>query len=213
MSLATIHNNGLTFAGVGYFRGNAPSIRLADYGQKRSPAFSANYLEPQDGIPAAKLKINQVTEVGIDFEKSSEADIKLNLNVAGLYKGGADAAYGALKSGTLKLIKLDMDLGDVKDAVNNSPAVLNNLASYGGDARVAHQVFLVLSSTEADSFKVGGTVSVSKLGTSLVLTAGTNGSTKVELSSGTTYAYLLCKPDWNTGKTKVDIFTGDTWSI
>jgi len=213
MSLATIHNSHLNFAGVDYFRGNAPSITIGDYGKKKTPVFSQNYLEPQDNIPAAKMKIKQVTEVAIDFAKSSEADIKVNLNVAGAFKGGADAAYGSLKSGALKLIKLDMDLGDVADAVNSSPGVLNNLASYGGDARVAHQCFLVVSATEADSFKAGGTVSVAKLGSSLAVTGGTSGGTTVQLSSGTTYAYLLCKPDWNNGKTKVDIFTGDPWSI
>lgn len=213
MSIATIHDNHLNFAGVNYFRGNAPSVTIGDYGKKKVPVFSQNYLEPQDNIPVPKLKIREVTEVGIDFNKSSEADIKLNLKVAGMFNGSADAAYTGLKSGTLKLIKLDMALGDVADAVNSSPAVLNDLASYGGDARVAHQSFLIVSSKEADSFQAGGTVSISKLGASLVVTAGTSGDTQVELSSGTTYAYLLCKPDWNKGKSRVEIFTGDPWSL
>src|SRR5262249_21965635 len=159
-------------------------VGMGYYGEKKTPVFGQNYLEVQDNIPATKLVVKTVTEVGIDFSHSSEADIKLNLNVAGIFKGSADAAVDALRSDTLKLMKLDMDLNDVKSAVNGSPGVLNNLASYGNDARVSHQIFVVMSATEANSFKAGGTISFTKLGQTLEAKGGTNGSTTVEFSPG-----------------------------
>jgi len=213
MALAVVHDNHLSFAGVDYFRGNAPSVSIGDYGEKKTPLFGQNYLAVQDNIPSSKLIVKAVTEVEIDTTKSLAADIKLNLKVAGPFSGGAEAAYEGLKSKTLKLMKFDMYLGDVKEAVNKSPGVLDNLASYGSDARVAHQIFVVMTAKEASAFKAGGTVTFSMQSGKLKAKGGIGGSTEIELSADTTYAYLLCKPDWNKGKTSADKFTDDQWSI
>ena len=213
MALATVHDNHLNFAGVNYFRGNSPSVSIGDYGEKKKPLFSQNYLEVQDNIPAPKLVVRAVTEVAIDFAKSTEADIKLNLHVAGSFSGSAGAAYESLKSGSLKLMKLDMTVGDVKGAVNSAPKVRDNLASYGSDARVAHQIFVVMEATEASAFKAGGKVTFSMQDATLQAHGGTGGTTTISLKTGTTYAYLLCKPDWNGGKSSVEKFTDDQWSL
>lgn len=210
MGIATVHDNYLQIAGIKYFRGNAPSVSIGSYGEKKIPAFSANYLEVQDNILASKLVVKAVTEVVIDTDKSTKASIEHNIKPVGLFSG---AAYDAVKLKKLRLIKLDMGLKDVENAVNSSSNVLKDLASYGRDARVAHQIFVVMAAKEASAFMAGGAVTFSRQGGSLQAKVSTGVTTTITLSPGTTYAYLLCKLDWNKGKTKVEKVTDDQWGV
>jgi hypothetical protein len=214
--VAVIHNNHLTFNGKHYFRGSAESIAIGTYGEKKTPAFGANYLEAQADLPAERLVVNVVTTVDIDFTKSKAADIKVGLKVAGT-GGSGDAAFTDLKSGKLKLVKFEMRLGELATAVNNSPAVRNNLRDYGADARVANEIFVILEASLAQTFTTAGSISFTRTtaGLKASVTAGgsSSGTTTVTLSAGTTYAYLLAKPDWNSGKSRIEKFTDDQWGL
>lgn len=210
MPLAVIHDNHLKFAGNNYFRGNAPSVRLGDHGKKKSPVLSQNYLAVQDHIPAPKLESRTAATIGIDFGRSTKADIELNLKIAkatGSIRGG----YEQLRKDELKLVKIDMNLGDVKDAVNRSPKVLDALRSYGSAARVAHQVFVVMEASTASRFDMSGALSFSMAGQDLKMTTSGTKVVSVVLDPGAVYAYLLCKPKWNSGKTQVLLFEPDQW--
>ena len=55
----------------------------------------------------------------------------------------------------LKLIQIFVHPEDMKDAVNDSPKVLDRLSDYGSDARVAHEEFVIVEATLADSFTGG----------------------------------------------------------
>ena len=209
--IAVVHDSYMVVNGIHYFRGGAESVFIGSYGEKRTPLTQQNYLEVQLDIPADKLKVNTVTIVDIDFSRSREADIKLNLKTADTSVSGT-AAFNDLKTGKLKLVKLEMRPGDLTTAVNGLPAVLNNLRGYGLDARVAHQIFVVLEATLAQTFAASASVSLSRSGTSqLKITAsgGTSGTSSVTLSAGTTFAYLLAKPDWDRGKKRIEKFTDD----
>jgi hypothetical protein len=212
-----VQNNHLTFNGIKYFRGGSESVVIGAYGEKKTPVFGQNYLQVQSDIPAGKLVVNSVTTVDIDFTKSSAGDIKVGLNVAGGYSGTADAAFSDLKTGKLKLVKFEMRLGDVTTVVNASPEVLKNLKAYGNDARIAHQIFVVMEATMAKTFSTSGRLTFAKTGGKFQISANaggsTSGTTTVTLSPGTTYAYLLCKADWNTGKTKAEKFVDDQWGM
>ncbi len=214
--VAVVHNNHLTFNGIQYFRASAESLTIGTYGEKRTPLTGQNYLEAQADIPAPKLVVRTATIVDIDFTKSRSADIKLGLKVAG-NQVDADTAFSNLKAGKLKLVKLEMRLGDVKDAVNASPQVLGDLRSYGHDARVCQQIFVIMEATLAQTFSNATNIGFSRDSGTLRLTAnaGTSGSggTAVSLSAGTTYAYLLCKADWERGKDRVEKFVDDQWSF
>ena len=89
----------MKFNGINYFRGGAEEVDLGDYGEKREPVFGANYLSVYKNIPFKKLKINDVTEVFINFKTTTESDITAGFmkNVIGasggnLYKRGPKAA-------------------------------------------------------------------------------------------------------------------------
>lgn len=214
MALAVVKDSRLTYNGISYFRASSESLTIGAYGEKRTPITKPNYLEVQSDLPASKLVISTATTVSIDFTNSTSVDVKLHLKPAGSgYSGSGDVAYNDLKSGKLKLVKLEMRLDAMKTAFNTSPAALANLKSYGSDARAVQQIFIVLSATEATTVTTATSWTLTKVDNTLKLTTGSSNSTVVTFSSGTTYAYLLCKADWNSGKSAIDKFTDDQWSF
>lgn len=119
----------------------------------------------------------------------------------------------AFKSGKLKLVKLEIRLDGMKTAFNKTSIALSNFKSYGDDARAVHQIFVVLSATEATKVTIGGSVTLTQAGNTLTMTMGSSNSSVVTFSAGTTYAYLLCKATWNSAKTQIDKFTDDQWGV
>jgi len=223
MSLATIKDNHLTVFGTKYFIANAQLTSIADYGEKATPVFGQNKLEVKDHIPAPKIngKVRTVPPIGIDSSTSSKNDflnaVGASLKVIG-FNGKQSQVYDKLVSNKLKLVQLYVEEEEMKKAVNDSPKVLENLKRYGGDARVVHQLFVVMEAELAESFTSGTTYDVSANAAGIVsITAKGGGSksgeTKIDLYSGTGLAYLLLKPDWNDNKTRLVDVHADEWSI
>lgn len=218
---AIIKDNHLKYNGKNYFRAGSEDILIGSYGEKKSPLTQANYLEVQDGIPTPKLKVRQAVIVDIDFKQSSKKDIEANVNKSVVFKGSVETAYEDLKAGKLKLVKFIIENEDIKDAINSSPKVIENLKAYGNDSRVCHQVFVVLEATIAESvtsstkFDVSGTDGSIRIGVS----GGTskNNTSVITLSKGSTFAYGIVKLDWDANQKsnwkKVVKATDDQWSM
>jgi hypothetical protein len=96
--------------------------------------------------------------VDIDYSHSSDADITVDVHPMQLeFAGGSvSAARQAASKGQLKLMKLEVLGEKMKDAINASPAVLNGLADYGHDARVALQIWVIMKAELADRVKTPG---------------------------------------------------------
>lgn len=223
MSLAIIKDNHIELFGTKYFVANAQLVSIGSYGPKATPVFGQNKLEVKDHIPAPKFKskIKTVPPISIDTTKSSKADftsmITGSVKVVG-FSGSESAVYDELANKKLKLIQLFVEDNVIKDAVNNSPKVIDDLVSYGGDARVASSLIVIAEATFADSFTSGSSfdVSADALGIISIEASGgstVSGKTKITLSSGTGIGYLLLKMDWNKNKTAVETTIVDEWSI
>ena len=219
MANVVVKDNHLTFGGVAYFRGNAEEIEIGSYGEKRTPLTKMNYLEKKGAI-ASKINVVTSTVVDIDFSKTSKS--AFNTKISAVMKGvnadfSGDAVFEGLKSGKLKLVKFSALNNDIKAAANSSPAVLEDLRSYGRDARIAHQVFVVMEATLATKFDndVSGNLSAEK--GKLKVTVGgshsSSGQTTIIISPGTGFAYLLLKIDWEKHKTKIKDLDDDQWSL
>lgn len=218
-----IKPNHFTYNGIAYFRGNADTVRLGAYGEKRTPLTKANYLEVKGMVPAPKLDAIAATVVDIDFRQSNEADITVDVHPAQLeFAGGSvSAARRAASDGKLKLLKLHMLNNDMEEAINASPKVLEDLNDYGKDARVAHQIWVILEAELADRVKTNASASVKA--TIEGITVGLNGSTQssreteITIRPGATYGYLLGKFDWNASskkkRTKIVDIDDDQWSF
>jgi len=209
---AVVKDNYIRYNGIRYFKANSEALTLGCYGEKKEPVTKANYLEVQSHIPFEKLKVKTAVIVDIDFKQTSEKDFKANV-VASSVGGNVNTAYDRLDKGELKLVKFEVELVAMKNAVNDSPRALNNLESYGNDARICHQVFVVLEATTATEIASSTTLGVTVTNGSLVVTgkgkAGSTKDTTVTLSTGSVYAYLLCKIDWEKNGKKVEKLTDD----
>lgn len=218
-----IKPNHFTYNGIAYFRANADSVRLGAYGEKRTPVTKANYLEVKDMVPAPKLNAIKATVVDIDFKQSSAADITVDVSPAQLaFAGGSvSAARRAASEGKLKLMKLHVLNNDMEDAINASPKVIDDLNDYGNDARVAHQIWVIMEAELADRVKTNTSASVKA--TIEGITVGLNGSTQssreteLTIKPGATFGYLLGKFDWNASskkkRTKITDIDDDQWSF
>lgn len=216
---AVVKNNHLKFNGKDYFRVGSEDVSLGAYGRKRSPVTQGNYLEVYDQIPTPKLNVKTAVEVDIDMTASSEKDILANIDVNSVFQGSVGTAYSDLKTGKLKLVKLHIDNEDVKRAANDSPKAIDNLISYGNDARISNDVFVVLENKVAETVThaSGFTVSVDagKLKLSVSGGNGSSSTTTVTVSPSMTFAYGLVKLDWDAhqdkNKTKIVSVTDDQW--
>jgi hypothetical protein len=220
MANVIVNDNHLTYGGVGYFRGHAEEVELGSIGEKRTPLTKMNYLEVKDRIPAPKIATAKSTKVDIDFSKTSKSAFGA---IVTAIIGGApvelngDATFEKLKKFELYLVKFSVMNNQMRDAANAAPDRLRSLAGWGGDARIAHQVFVVLEATVATKFdnNVSVDLSVGAKGLSATLSGSstTSSSSVVPIAAGTCFAYLLAKIDWNKGKTKIEDLDDDQWSF
>lgn len=194
--VAVVHDDHLTFNGVEYYRDGAGSVLLGAYGIKKTPAPRSEHVAVQGRLPAGKLAVRSSTAVTVD--------------AAGMYAGGG--LYGLLKDGARKLVRLEMLLPDVKVAVNGSPPALRDLKSYGWEARIVHQVIAILEPALADALARATTFRFSGDEGTGELVAHVGG-TAVALPSESTFAYLLCRPDWNRSRTGVERFVDEPWGV
>lgn len=223
MSLAVIKDNHITVFGTKFFVANAQTISIGTTGEKATPVFGQNKLEPKDHIPAPKLdgKIRTVPPIVLDASASSENDfseaVSASLKVIG-FSGSIGSTYDALVTQKLKLVQLFVEEEDMQEAANNSPKALDNLRDYGADARIAHQQFVIMEASWASSFTGANKYSVSVDAAGIISITASGGSTvsgkdRLTLSPGTGLAYLLLNPHWNKNKTRIDSTNVDEWSI
>jgi hypothetical protein len=231
MASVVVKSHHLTYGGKQYFCGGAEDVLLGSYGEKKTPFTKQNYLEVQGTIPASKLKVRSATECTIDFANSD----KISVSHSGVAEGAIDGVpVKASVSGTasvdfgskghLRLVKLIVENEDMEKAVEDSPSTLDKLRSYGNDARICHEVFVVMEASLADSLTASGSLTLSgstgiegiKISGTQTVSGGKTRTTTVTMSKGTTFAYLLLKIDWNHSglkKTTVKKLTDDQWSF
>lgn len=199
---AVIGDNVFKYNGKRYFMASAEDVQIGSYGKKKTPLTQANYLEVQGHIGFDKLKVQEAGIIEIDFKESKATDVKAKLGAAVGHLGlGVDTAYTKLEKGELKLVKFVVENESLKKTANDLPGVLKNLDGYGNDARIAHQIFVVLEAETATKITSATTTTVSgeKDGVKLTVASTTKGGrdTTVTLTKGMTYAYLLVKIDWD----------------
>lgn len=220
MPNVVVKENHLTFGGVAYFRGHAEEIELGSYGEIRKPFKSADYLEVQDKIVLDETKIKSPVITEIDFEKTSKTDLKLG--VTALIEGvpvklDGSASFQKMRSGELKLVKFSIDNKDMRDIVNKLPETLDFMKNLGKDARIAHQVFIVMEAKLANSFVRGVDVKLSAgvdgIEADLGVAWSADGKTKVVLSKNSCFAYLVAKIQWNKDKTSINLLRNDQWGV
>lgn len=219
MKNVVVTENHLTFGGLAYFRAHAEEVEIGSIGEKRSPLFKQNYLSVKDRIQVPENNIIQATVVEIDFTQTKKKSFKgkaeaIVEGVPVAVDGGL--VFDKLRSGELKLVKFSISNNDMKRAINASPEQLKDLIYWGKRARVAYQIFIVIEAALANEFSKGGNLNISAgfdgLEAGIGMDISSSGTTKVKLSKGTCFAYLLGKFEWDSDKNIVDI-DDDQWGL
>lgn len=217
---AVVEDNVLKYNGKRYFKAGSEDVPIGGFGEKKQPLTQANYLEVQSHIAYDKLKVQEAGVIEIDFKQSKASDVKVMLGTAVKYLGlSTDVAYSKLEKGELKLVKFVVENESLRKTVNDLPGVLDKLDKYGNDARIAHQIFVVLEAETATKITTSTDISVTgtKDGVKLTVAAKTKNEreTTVTLSKGMTYAYLLVKIDWDkkAKDLRIEKLTDDQQSV
>jgi hypothetical protein len=231
MARVVVKSNHLTWEGKPYFCGGADEVLLGSYGEKKTPLTRQNYLEVQGTIPASKLKVRLADVCTIDFANSDKFSVSHSGVAEGIIdgvpvkasiSGNVSVDFGA--TGHLRLVKLIVENEAMERAIEDAPTVLDRLRSYGNDARICHQVFVVMEASLAEALDVSGSLTLAgsagieglKISGTQTVSGGKTRNTTVTMAKGSTFAYLLLKIDWNHSgfkKTDIDKLTDDTWSL
>jgi hypothetical protein len=213
MTYAVFAKNHITLTGNRYFVANAEALRFGSIGTRETPIFGQNKLELKDHVPPAKLagSIQTVPPISIDTSTTKKDDfmatVSASLAVIGLNVSGGEV-YEQLASNKLKLVELYIEDEDMVRAVNDSPKVLRELASYGAAARIVCRQLIAVEAKMAEKFTAGSSfnVSVDVAGVVSIKTTGGNSttdSTVIRLGANTCLGYLLLNFSWNSNKTKI----------
>ena len=213
---AVIKENHMKYGGKRYFKPGGNMITIRTFGSKRTPTGQANYLEAHNEIPAPKLngRLTNPTIVEIDTVKTSKGNFLANIsNFMGIFGLSGNAAWSKVSAGQYKFLHVGIQMGDLKEAYNQSPKSRNEFADISGKERAVCEVFIVLETSEAVKVANSANFGLEVSGGVLNLTAsgGASGSrtTKVSISPGTVYAYMLAKPDWKNSKSEIKSFSDD----
>jgi hypothetical protein len=197
---------------------NRQHWREADAGHE------AERIEAKDRIPAAKIEATRSTAVEINFTQTSRSAFTATVTaiVEGVpVKFSGDATFDKLHAGELKLVKFSVANNDLKAAANNAPQKIQDLIAWGNNAGIAHQVFIVMEAPLPAQFDNNVAVELTAGAKGLEAKVGASGSasgtTTVQISRGTCFAYLLAKIDWDAkqeqNQTKIVDLDDDQWTF
>jgi len=204
---AVIKKNFMKFNGSKYFRGNAHLIEILTFGEKKTPAFGVNKLDPEAKVArrhvdTGKVKVGTVIDVNWTSSKSSDFNIGVPIKA---FKLGGGYNSNVQHGGAVKLLNVYINEGPLKTVLNNGATTARNfLDDEGSDGRIVSEVWVVLEAALANKWEREGNggVSAEIAGTTLGLdlSLGSSGSQTIEISSGTTFAYKMHKvKKWKSG--------------
>jgi len=218
----TVKKNHMVFQGIHYFKGKASSAEIGAWGEKKTPVLQANYLERKAQVPKKYIDKVKVTTFDLSESSVTEAEFKANVNVASLVGLSSQDAYNKLKNGQYKfaLVEILNKNGPFLNQINGNGRLIQKLVDEGNDCRIVTAVIIVISHQEANAYgwshqgKVEATLledGVLKFGAKSNVKG--SGSSSYSLSPGSTFAYLLDKPEWDAklkkNRTKIEDWEDD----
>jgi hypothetical protein len=192
-----------------YFRGNAHTIVMGSYGQKRGVIGTTGYLEVQAVVKSDNLadRVQQNPPVTIDWTQTTKADVEAESVCYFSLKGSASLTYEKAKNDKLKLTNFFINEGPLTNMLNkDADGARKYLADEGGDGRIVSEVWVVMDAELSEHFATSASVSVSAAaaGLNITVSGGKFGTQTITLSQGATFAYKLYKvTNWDNGRTTV----------
>jgi hypothetical protein len=201
------------FSSIRYFRGKAENVSLGSYGPKKEPITSTNYLSVDGRITASlldsKAKIQVAKPVEVHWNQYTKATVEADKKVMAFgirAEKAHEVGFVDLDTANLRLVKLYSDNGNMKATLNASKGAINSLRINGSDGRVVSELWVVMEADLASFFAAAGSIEVKASGSpggvkvkaNESKSVATSKSYTIELSPGSTFAYLLVKvKKWN----------------
>jgi len=202
-----LKGNFLKVNNTNYYRSNG--IQLGHVGKKNTSIFSVNRVDAQINIPAPKMKVKYGETFVMDEDSATE--IAGSVSFKGL---SLKAFKKKLIEGDLKLARYYMKNRVIENAIEDSPRLIESIKSFGRDARVVSDVWIVVDAEIIEKTKGGGTLGFKN---SVSGNASLEGETTMVLSTGTVIAYMLQKINWEEKQkknwSKIDYLSEDPWGL
>jgi hypothetical protein len=208
---ATITDHNINLEGSKYFVGTASAVYFGAYGRKETPIGPGklNRLDVEGWIPAPKLaevKLT-VTPLTVEFADAKGINLFAAIKVPGLASGKVGLTVQDLSAGRVKLIKISpKGEGELREQLNASPKVSQNLIDFGGKARVVEDVLIAVEAKLFDRFSAdltsNGAVIVEGLLVQAERSASWDTTRVVEVGPGTCIGYSLAEPKWDAHQDK-----------
>lgn len=198
-----ISDSKFVYNGKSYFRGGSEDVNFLSFGEKKTPVNRPNYLNVDGTVRpknTKKVKINLTGPYEIQWEKFSDSEVNVGIKYLTLAGGTVGFSRKAAKNANLKLMKLTIGESQLEKLLNDHANIARrSLEEEGKDGRIASGVWIVVEAQLASTISQGGSVSANvPIGTSgFSLEVGASGSstttTKIDVPTNTTFAYLLHK--------------------
>ncbi len=216
---AKVTKNYFEFGSIKYFRGKAENIILCSYGEKKDPVGAKAWLSIQANVKTEHLvdKVQKVNPVTVNWAGSSKADVEVNGAVQYFVVNAMralSASFEQASAGHLKMAKFFINQGPLKTMLNNDASGARKfLAKEGADGRIVSEVWVAMEAKLAEHFATSASMTTAakvsgldgKAALQITASGGTSKTQTIELSPGTTFAYLLHKvKSWNKDKTRIE---------
>jgi hypothetical protein len=220
MKRIDIDSNHVTFDNVRYFTRAADKVRIGSLGEKLTPIFGVNGLDPKDLLAIPRLQRVKAAAVAIGQDGVSKN--AFDGSVMALVSGVPTSLSGSVateraRQDQLRLMHVYVLIRDLIDALNASSDALGELRRYGNDARVVSDCLFLIEGQETTSFQtdvdVRAEAGAAPLDVTLHNDHAQSGTVTVKYDHRVNYAYLLQKIEWNDAKTKVVDLKSDTQGL
>jgi hypothetical protein len=219
-----ITDNYFDFGNRKYFRGNAHLVKIGTFGEKKDPAGSKSYIDPQGTVKAEHLapRIKTGTTVDINWNETTKASFEENGIVKFFGINGeieSNGTYEKAKSADLKLINFFIEEGPLTRMLNTDATIARNeLADEGNDGRIISEIWVVMVASLAEHFSMYGSKSISAKAygqeVKVTVSGGKSGSQSVTFSTGTTFAFKTHKvKKWTDKKTEIEDMEADYYGM
>jgi hypothetical protein len=200
---AKVTKDSLKYAGNVYFRRNAPKMRLVSFGRKRHPLGQSSYIDVEGHLEPPKSKVMKLTEIDLEWDRSTSNEVIAKLSPAQLKLAGAEVSVARelASKGELRLLMLAVEHQELEDHINSTPKLLSALQDADDDTRLVTVVFVVVKAeiVETIDMSVAASATVTVQGITLHVEGGHSetGTTKLEISSDSAFAYSGAKAIWD----------------
>lgn len=210
MLKAKLNDRVFIFKGTRYFSAGAENIQLGTYGRKTGSPLTASRLDADWRFQLENALIERVEPISIDLETKNALKVKIEVGLK-VTDGSGEITAEKIANSSLVVIKFHILSGPLSEAFNRNKAELQKLNNIKRNARIANQIFVVVSAETASKMTAAINLQAKTVGDNveIVGSLANESETKITIAAGTTLAYGLVQPLWMKNKLQIESLRTD----